>query len=204
MAYFNTLIGEIDNIDRELTLLLNFDGGLLFDAFWWAISSKLIWVPIALAFMYFLIKKYRNAGAVAIFILGLILTITLCDQISSSIIKPLCMRLRPSHTPGLSEQLHYVNNYFGGRYGFVSSHAANAFGACIYASILIKRRTVTLFLSVFALCVCYSRIYLGVHYLGDVIAGAALGLLTGYIICLLAIRLKHYFFPAPAIQSLDK
>lgn len=115
-----------------------------------------------------------------IIILGLTLVITLCDQISASIIKPYVGRLRPSHTVGVCEFLHYVYGYKGGQYGFVSSHAANTLGAAAFLSYIIKNRKITIYLFTWALIVCYSRIYLGVHYLGDVICGGILGIAIGY------------------------
>lgn len=152
------------------------------DWFWYCISSRLIWIPIGVVFLWMLIRKYKSSGPVIMCIVGIVLTVVICDQVSSSIIKPLCARLRPSHQPGVEEFLHYVNNKRSGLYGFVSSHAANTFGVCVLLSRIIKRKGVTISLLIFSVLVCYSRIYLGVHYFGDVLCGGILGVAVGYAI----------------------
>ena len=78
--------------------------------------------------------------------------------------------------------LHYVNNYHGGNYGFMSSHAANAFGAAMLGAEIIRKRYFTIFLFSLATLVSYSRIYLGVHFLGDVVCGAIVGITIAIII----------------------
>jgi len=90
--------------------------------------------------------------------------------------------LRPSHEPDLQDKVHIVNDYRGGRYGFVSSHAANSFALAMLISLLVrKRRWVALFF-LWAILVSYSRIYLGVHYPGDIFGGALVGIMCAYIV----------------------
>lgn len=179
-----TLINAVDQADKEITLWMNFDGGTFADAIWWTFSSRLIWIIPAVGFLYYLYYRHCRLSTAIIIMTGLILTVVACDQISASVFKPFFMRLRPSHVETLSQSLHTVYGYKGGLYGFVSSHATNTFGTFAYASLLIRRRLTTVILLIFSLCVCYSRIYLGVHYLGDVIAGAMLGASTGCLMYL--------------------
>ena len=133
ISYFEIL----DAIDKQLTIALNFNGGSIVDAILYAMSSRItcsICVLIAIT-LYFLRKKTKLRRYLVI-VLGLTLVITLCDQISASVIKPYVCRLRPSHTIGVCEFLHYVYGYKGGQYGFVSSHAANTLGAAAFLSYL--------------------------------------------------------------------
>ncbi len=175
------IIWFLDKVDKQAMLALNFDGGSFLDMLFWTVSSKLIWVPIALYFIYELAFSRRSGlRKVILAVCGIALTVLLCDQISSSIIKPLVMRPRPSHCIGISEMLHYVNDYHGGAFGFVSSHSANAFGVAAYASCMLRKRWFSVFIFVFAAMVAYSRVYLGVHYLGDILGGCVLGLAVGY------------------------
>ena len=123
-SFFRTM----DLSDKQLMLTLNYDGGSVTDGFWYMLSSKYSSIPLIVgllfSFYYFKAKWYE-----ALFIvLSIVLVIFLSDQISSSIIKPYFCRLRPSHSPAIADMLHYVNEYRSGRYGFVSSHAANALG----------------------------------------------------------------------------
>lgn len=171
---WNPFINFLDSIDKSLMLLLNYDGGLWQDCLWLAFSSRLLWILPAVALIYYLFKHYSRREAITI-LMALAVTIVLTDQISASLIKPFFGRLRPSHCAELSTQLHLVNGYRGGLYGFVSSHAANAFGAVSFVALLMRRRWLTATLLTLGLCVGYSRIYLGVHYPGDVLFGSMLG-----------------------------
>ncbi len=175
----NSLIYWLDSMDRQLMLILNYDGGAVQDWWWQACSSRLIWVLPAAYVVYRLFARQRRWAYSAVLLLGLVLAVALCDQVSSGLIKPLVGRLRPSHEPALAGLLHLVDGYRGGMYGFVSSHAANAFGAVTYVALALRRRRFTLVMTAMALAVGYSRIYLGVHYPGDVLAGALLGVVMG-------------------------
>ena len=199
----NTIIyglKQVVSADKEATLFLNYNMGTYADSIFWGLSSKLIWIPIAIFFIYLIAIKrnYSLAMKIAI-ILGLVVTITLCDQISSSFFKPLVARYRPSHDIEINAMLHYVNNYHGGRYGFMSSHAANAFGAAMLGSKIIKKRYFTVFLFTLATLVAYSRIYLGVHFLGDVVCGAIVGMAVALLINRM-LRFLHCWLKSKAIQ----
>lgn len=180
------IIQTIDSADKTATVYLNTNMGSVADATFWTLSSRLIWVPIALFFIYTITKNSnRNWRMTILAVLLLALTITMCDQIASSIFKPWVARLRPSHNLQIAHLLHYVNNYHGGPHGFMSSHAANAFGAAVFGSKIIRKRYFTIFIFSLATIVSYSRIYLGVHYLGDVVCGGITGICVGYLMYLL-------------------
>ena len=180
---FMDIINSLDSVDKSAMLFLNHDMGSCADTIFWVLSSRLIWIPVGLFFLYCVMKKKdTNWKTKALIVFGLALTIALSDQIASSLFKPLVARYRPSHDIEIASMLHYVNNYHGGKYGFMSSHAANAFGAAVLGSKIIRRRAFTIFLFVLAFVVSYSRIYLGVHFLGDVVCGAMVGTLVGYMV----------------------
>lgn len=188
------ILQQLDSLDKTATLSLNANMGSFADSMFWGLSSKLIWIPVALLFLFFVIKKKDNLPMAKILIvLALVLTITLCDQFSSSLVKPLVARFRPSHDIHLSALLHYVNDYHGGKYGFMSSHAANSFGAAVFGARIIRKLYFTVFLFILATLVSYSRIYLGVHYLGDVLCGAIVGCLIGYMVFRLLRFTVSYF-----------
>lgn len=185
MIQMLSALETVELVDREATLFLNYNGGMAQDVLWTAFSSKLVWIPLGVMFVWYLLTKNKGCQRnTVLIILATALTVLLCDQITSSIIKPLAARLRPSHTSGLMTLLHYVDGYRGGLHGFCSSHAANSFGVAMFVSLCVRRKYISFLLFLFALCVGYSRIYLGVHYLGDVVFGAVLGILIGYLVYL--------------------
>lgn len=151
------------------------------DCFWQFMSSRILWVVPSLLFIIYVFKHYNYVEAIGM-IIAMVVTVALCDQVSSSVLKPFFARLRPSHAPELEGLLHFVNGYRGGQYGFVSSHAANSLGAISLASLIIRRRWTICVLITLALCVCYSRVYLGVHYPADVLCGGILGVFIGFCV----------------------
>lgn len=175
---------QIVSADKAATVYLNRDMGTAADSIFWILSSKFLWIPVALLFLYMLARKkdYNWTMKIAV-VFGLIITITLCDQITSSLFKPLVARFRPSHDIEICTMLHYVHGYRGGNYGFMSSHAANAFGAAVFGTKIIRNKYFTALLFTTAILVTYSRIYLGVHFLGDVVCGAATGIMISLAVC---------------------
>jgi undecaprenyl-diphosphatase len=168
-------------LDRELFLELN--GGFrspLLDQIMAFLSTTYAWIPLHLFLLYLLGVNFRGQTWVWLAAIGL--TILLADQISSSVMKPLFERLRPSHDPDLTDKVFLVNGYRGGRYGFASSHAANTFGvATLLWFVLKKYRPWIGLLFIWALLVGYTRIYLGVHYPGDILGGFVIGFLCALV-----------------------
>ena len=167
----------LERIDQQLFLYINSLNSPFFDQVMHAISGKLIWVPLYLAILVFLGIKYKRKFF--IIIIFIILAATLADQ-SSVFVKNLFLRLRPCHEPTLKGLVHLVNGECGGMYGFVSSHATNSFDVALLSLLFIKKRWYSISIIAWALIVGYSRIYLGVHYPGDVLCGSFLGAFIGW------------------------
>ncbi len=178
LQLFNNIINSIDVWDTNLLLKLNSFHNSFFDGFMWIATSILIWLPFYATVLYVIIKNKKQESL--IIIIALALAIVLADQLSSSLIKPLVARLRPTHSSDLSMLIHIVNDYRGGIYGFVSSHAANSFAFAIFTSFLFRKYPYTVFIIFWAIIVSYSRIYLGVHFPLDIFFGSILGGLIGY------------------------
>jgi undecaprenyl-diphosphatase len=168
----------INRWDTELFLFLNGLHTDWLDPIMLYGTNKLTWIPLYLVIVYFLIKLEEKQ---VIYLLILIaFTIVLTDQISASLLKPMIGRLRPCHEGSIQDLVHLVSRC-GGKYGFVSSHAANTFGTASFLFFLLRFRVRLIgLIFLWAGFVAYTRIYLGVHYPLDIIFGALLGVITGY------------------------
>jgi len=184
----------LERLDQQLFLFLNSCHSPIWDKVMHAVSAVLIWIPLYLAILIYIGLRYKRKFI--IILLFIILAATLADQISVHLFKNIFHRLRPCHEPSLEGLVHLVDGYCGGLYGFVSSHPTNSFNVAIISLLFIRKRWFSISIILWALTVGYSRIYLGVHYPGDVICGSMLGALIGWgIYSLYVLTDKHILQP---------
>ena len=177
------MIEYLNDIDADALLAVNGLHDLFQDSFWWLVSAKWSSLLLVLAIVWILLHQNRRHALLVLAML--VLTIVVADQVSSGLIKHLVERLRPTHDPSLQSMVHVINGYRGGLYGFVSSHAANFSAVAMLVSLVMRQRLVTITMFSWALVQCYSRMYLGVHYPGDIIGGLVVGMLAGWLVWLL-------------------
>lgn len=175
-----TIFKNILTIDQELLLFINGLHSPFGDILMWHFSDKLFWIPLYAVLLALLIKKLGlKKGLLCIFLV--VLLILTADQLGATLIRPNIGRLRPSSSMNpLSGILHFVNDSRGGDFGFPSCHAANTFALAVFISLILKTVWIRYGLLIWAILVSGSRIYLGLHYPTDIIAGAFLGICVGY------------------------
>lgn len=170
------MLDFLQNLDSDLLLWINGMHCSYFDSFMWTVSKMASWSLIAVVAI--VINARKGWKPALFFVLALALAVALADQISSGLIKNLVERPRPTHAPELKALVHVVRDYRGGPFGFVSSHAANAFAVAVVLGCMLPHRAALGSLLAWASLQCYSRMYLGVHYPGDILCGAIVGVVV--------------------------
>jgi undecaprenyl-diphosphatase len=169
------MLETLKTIDTSLFLAINGAHNDFFDILMPWISERWIWIPFYIFLAWLLYRDYGHKVWILLILGGLAIVIT--DQTSVYLFKHVFHRLRPCHEPALEGVIHLVDGKCGGKYGFISSHAANTFGLATYLAFLLgkKIRFFTPVILLWAAMISYSRIYLGVHYPGDIIVGGIWG-----------------------------
>lgn len=179
------ILQDAIDFDTQMLLAVNRMHTSYWDSFMWLVSDKFVWIPLYLSLIYLIIVNHTPKQilwcAIAI---GLMILLT--DNLNSQLIRPAIGRLRPSNLDNpVSSMVHVVNGYRGGPYGFPSAHSSNTWGVVFFVIFLFRKYWLSSFLSVWAILVCYSRSYLGVHYPGDLFFGMLLGLTGATLVYIL-------------------
>ncbi len=169
------------NIDASILLWINGHHTEWLDTIMYWTSHPATWLPLYIILVVLVVCRYRYWKIALFIILGFVVAVGLSDIICSSVVKPLVCRLRPTHEPAL-DPLHLVNGYTGGLYGFCSSHAANTIAVMVLFCSLFRNKIATVALSAWVALNCYSRMYLGVHYPTDIMAGLLVGFLLAELV----------------------
>lgn len=185
------MLETLQQLDRDLLVYLNSLGSETFDPIWKVITKQIYWTPVFLFIGYLAYKKlgWRHT----LLIVGMIaLLVAFTDQ-ATNLIKNTVQRLRPCNNPEIADIIRAVVKRKS--FSFVSGHASNSMAAAFFLFMVLRRYYKYMgFIFLWPLVFAYSRIYLGLHYPGDILAGYCLGLLTGFLILKLYIYLRNRYF----------
>ena len=183
------MLEQLIHIDTEILLAINGWHAPWADRLMWIISAKATWIPLYALLIGLLAWRYRKPASrsmkwlqkvpvCVVLIVVIAAAIGLADFIASGILKEWVARPRPTRVPELEGVLHLVNGYRSGRFGFVSSHAANTMACALLFSLIWRNKIATIGLMLWVAMNCYSRMYLGVHYPTDILGGLIVGSLV--------------------------
>jgi undecaprenyl-diphosphatase len=170
---------KLYSLDLNLLFALNHNHTPLLDWLMWHFSGNLLWLPLYLLIIFLITKQFKRLSIWLIIIA--IAAVGTSDLTSVHLFKETIQRLRPCHNPHIMNQIILVHNHCGGMYGFFSSHASNTFTLAMFTSLLLRRNWISALMFIWALLVSISRVYLGVHYPSDILAGAIWGMIIGGI-----------------------
>lgn len=167
-------------LEKKLFYLLNKNGYIFIDQFFFLVSSPYLETCVYISCLWFFLHK-KNYKEILLTILLTALVFLICYTVSSHFFKPIFHRLRPAYHPFFKENVKIIFKYTNNPYGFISSHTTNAFGFAIFTSLIFRNCFYTWIILLFAFIIGYSRIYLGFHFISDVIGGIFVGSLLGYL-----------------------
>lgn len=175
------MIETLETLDRALLLYINGCHAPFFDTLFYIITKPWTSIPFYLLAFLLLLRKYGWKRTI-LYLVAIVCAIGLSDLISTECFKKVICRYRPTHNLDIGNLIHIVNGYRGGMYGFVSSHAANMFAFAVSLSLFLQEKRWGALFFAWACIVCYTRMYLGVHYPTDILCGALLGILIATIV----------------------
>jgi undecaprenyl-diphosphatase len=181
---------SLEVLDRSMLLWVNSLHHPVLDVIMWYFSKTWMTVLVVIIFAFAALRTRGIKNAVLILI-GCAVFSGIAD-LSTNLIKHGVKRYRPTHNLEIKNKLHVVHDYYGGQYGFYSGHAANTFTVAtfIILSLAWLNRIYKVLLLLYTVTVVYSRMYLGVHYPSDVLAGSIYGILVGWM----GYQVMHRFF----------
>jgi len=185
---------EIIHFDKQLLLAVNGSDSVFLDYVVLMLTNAKTWIPLYLGLFYVVVKTHgRNLREILLILAAAGLCVLLAGTIDDTIVKPLVARWRPTHDPEIGALVDVVNGYRGGNYGFFSAHASNTFSIAMFFSLLMRHRLFVCFMVAWSLINCWTRLYLGVHFPGDILCGLLWGGVVGTLVYYFYRRMEHRF-----------
>ncbi|MDR2120789.1 MAG: phosphatase PAP2 family protein [Tannerella sp.] len=165
--------------ERDLFLWLNSSHTPFLDTIMYGFTGVWIWCPALLVPLCFMRKKKTELICIVLSVA----TVIVCSlSVSTYLFKPAFARFRPTTHPSYMHYVTLLNDYHAnGMYGFISGHATTAFGFAVFSLLLVRKKAYTVAILLWAAMMGYSRIYLGAHFISDVVAGLLVGSLLGWL-----------------------
>ena len=173
------MIEFLQDIDRQLLLDINGSDSLYLDRLVRTLTNGLTWIPLYLSLFYMVMKNNDNFRRLLLVLGGAGVCVLLAGTVDDAIVKPLVARWRPTHDPQIGILVDIVDGYRGGKYGFFSAHASNTMSIATFFCWLARSRRLSIALVIWSLVNCWTHMYLGVHFPGDILVGLIWGITVG-------------------------
>lgn len=183
---------DLNQLDHQLTLAINGSDSVFWDNVVYTVTNTFSWSLVIIALLYVIFRNNSLRDAIIIYV-SIALLIFVADRVCSGIVKPTVARWRPTQDPHLMFLIDTVRDYRGGRFGFFSGHSCNTFCMATFFSLLFRSKKLALTLYLWAATTTFTRLYLGVHYLGDVTVGFFMGIFFGVLFYMLMLFLRKRY-----------
>jgi len=186
------MLERLIELDRDVFIYLNSLGTEFFDPFWLFITKQVNWLPIFAIIAYLTFKRlgWRHA----LLVVGMVAVLIAFTDQTTNLFKNSFQRLRPGNNPEIAGIIRAIQHRKS--FSFISGHASNSMAAAFFLYHVLKPYLKYIgFFFIWPLIFAYSRIYLGLHYPGDILLGYAWGIFTGWLVLKLYVYLRDRFFP---------
>lgn len=187
------MLDTLIEFDRWLLLAVNGSSSLYLDGMVRTLTHGATWIPLYVTLFYLVMKNNESVRSILFVVACAALCYLLAGAVDDGLVKPLVARWRPTHDPVIGWQVDVVNGYRGGKYGFFSAHACNTFSLAVFFSLLVRSRLLTCGLVLWSLVNCWTRLYLGVHFPGDILCGLLWGAAAGTAVYVFHQRMERHW-----------
>ncbi len=175
-------IATFETLDRQLLEFFNGSNSVFLDSVALTFTSGLTWIPLYVALLYLVIKNSENMAQFGLIVGSVLLCMLLSDGVAEYLVKPYVGRLRPSADPAVKYLIDVVGNYRESTtFSFPSAHAANTAAVAVFFSLLVRNKSLSVMLLLWSVLNCWTRLYLGVHYPGDILVGFLWGIISAVV-----------------------
>lgn len=175
-------IATFETLDRQLLEFFNGSNSVFLDSVAITFTSGLTWIPLYVALLYLVIKNSENMVQFGLIVGSVLLCMLLSDGVAEYLVKPYVGRLRPSADPAVKYLIDVVGNYRESTtFSFPSAHAANTAAVAVFFSLLVRNKSLSVMLLLWSVLNCWTRLYLGVHYPGDILVGFLWGIISAVV-----------------------